>query len=84
MCGQDEDHPEPFVLSGANTPVWEDRPRHSRGSPHARIASSGKLQPPKSDGVGQVSLGLPILPAKERRTAAAAPAPLSARGDVPG
>lgn len=78
-------HPEPFVLSGANTPLHEGGPQ-AGPSPLPHFDSYGrKPAVPRSVGTNPIAIEMPILPRKPRTASALTPpAPLSARGDVPG
>lgn len=78
------DHPEPFVLSGANTPLPETRLEASP-SPHVHLDYMRRISVPRSAGAGPIAIEMPVLPRKPRTAAAMTPpAPLSARGDVVG
>lgn len=81
------DHPEPFILSGANTPLPETGPEASP-SPHVHLDHMRRIPVPSSAGAGPIAIEMPVLPRKPPAAAAAAvitpPAPLSARGDVLG
>lgn len=77
------DHPEPFVLSGPNTP--EPRPE-PRASPVSYPDNRREMKAvPRSVGSEPIAIEMPILPRKPKSGAEATPpAPLSARGDVIG
>lgn len=79
------DHPEPFVLSGANTPLPEAGPERA-ASPVSRFDSHrGKPTKPISAGTSPIAIEMPVLRRKPRTAAEMTPpAPLSARGDVLG
>lgn len=78
------DHPEPFILSGANTPLPEAGPETSP-SPHVHLDYMRRISVPRSAGAGAIAIEMPVLPRKPRTAAAMTPpAPLSARGDVLG
>ncbi|SPO03739.1 uncharacterized protein DNG_06422 [Cephalotrichum gorgonifer] len=77
-----DDLDDPFVLSGANTPIYEDRPEETVLS-HLGSADQARAKIPRSAATGSVAMEVPVLP-RNLRTAAAPPAPLSARGDVIG